>query len=108
MTRRYKVIFTERAKRDFESAFKWGQREWGNVLAYRWHREIKSRIMVSLSTMPLRHAMAPESEEYGGELRHMIVGRYRVLFEVDGKTVRVLHLRGSYVGNKSGDLGVDE
>lgn len=38
----------------------------------------------------------------------MIITRYRVLFEVEGRTVRVMHLRGSYVDTEYRDLGVDE
>lgn len=38
----------------------------------------------------------------------MIIGRYRVLFEIEGKLVRVMHLRGSYLGPEQHDLGVNE
>jgi mRNA-degrading endonuclease RelE of RelBE toxin-antitoxin system len=32
----------------------------------------------------------------GVSIRHLIVGRYRVLFSVSGKTVTILHVSGSY------------
>ena len=108
MKKRYRVVFTERAKRDFDSSFEWGRREWGDAAARRWYREIKAQILISLSTSPLGHPLAPETEEHGGEVRHMIISRYRVLFEVDGKTVRVMHLRGSYVGPEGRNRRVDE
>ena len=108
MKKRYRVVFTDRAERDFERSYQWGQREWGDAAARRWYREIKTQILLSLSTFPLGHPVAPESEEHGSEIRHMIITRYRVLFEVEGKTVRVMHLRGSYVDPEHRDLGVDE
>lgn len=108
MKKRYQVVFTDRAKRDFERSYHWGRGEWGDAAALKWYREIKSKIMRSLSTFPLGHPLAPESEEHGSDIRHMIITRYRVLFEVEGRTVRVMHLRGSYVDTEYRDLGVDE
>lgn len=108
MRKRYRVIITERAKLDFDRSYEWGRREWGDAAARRWYRKIKLQILESLSTFPLGHPIAPESVEYGGEIRHMIIGRYRVLFEIEGKIVRVMHLRGSYLGPEHRDLGVDE
>lgn len=108
MRKRYRVVFTDRAKRDFDRSYKWGRRELGDARARKWYREIKSQILASLSAFPLGHPPAPESEQHGSEIRHMIVGRYRVLFEVEGKTVRVMHLRGSYVNPESRDLGVEK
>ena len=108
MKKRYRVIITERAKRDFDRSYEWGRQEWGDAAAKRWYRKIKLQILQSLSTFPLGHPIAPESKEYGSEIRQMVIGRYRVLFEVAGKTVRVMHLRGAYYDPESGDLGVDE
>ena len=108
MKKRYRVVFAERAKRDFDRSFEWGRREWGEAAARRWYRETKDQILRSLTTFPLGHPVAPESEEHGSEVRHMIIGRYRVLFEVDGKIVRVMHIRGSYFGSERLTLGMDE
>lgn len=108
MKKRYRVVLTERAKRDFDRSYQWGRREWGDAAARKWFREIKSKILLSLSTLPFGHPVAPESEEHGSEIRHMIISRYRVLFEVAGKTVRVMHLRGAYVDPEHRDLGVNE
>ena len=38
----------------------------------------------------------------------MIFGRYRVLFEIDGRVVRVLHVRGSFGEKDRDEMGVDE
>jgi plasmid stabilization system protein ParE len=108
MKKRYRVVITAQAKADFDRSYEWGRRTWGDSAARRWYREIKSQILRSLSTLPFGHPIAPESEEHGSEIRHMIISRYRVLFEVEGKTIRVMHLRASYVDPGSRDLGVDE
>ncbi len=108
MKKRYRVVITERAKLDFDTSLEWGRREWGDGAAHRWYRDIKERILVSLSTLPLGHPVAPESEEHGSEVRHMIIGRYRVLFEIVGKTVRIMHLRGSFIDPDNRNLGVEE
>ena len=108
MKKRYRVVLTDRAKRDFDRSYEWGRREWGEAAARQWYSEIKSQTLLSLSTFPLGHPVAPESEEHGSEIRQMIIARYRVLFEVEGRTVRVMHLRGAYDGVESRNLGVDE
>jgi hypothetical protein len=40
--------------------------------------------------------VAPESEQLGISIRHLIVGRYRILFTVKGNTVTILHVSGPY------------
>jgi len=71
-------------------------------------QKAQGRIQHSLPYFPLGHPIAPETEDLGFEVRHMIIDRYRVLFEIAGKTVRILHLRGPYTGPDTTDLGVDE
>jgi hypothetical protein len=46
--------------------------------------------------LPLASPLAPESEQLGVSIRHLIVGRYRVLFTVRGITVTILHVSGPY------------
>jgi len=48
--------------------------------------------------MPLSCPRAPESDELGVIIRQLIVGRYRILFIVEVRTVEILHVIGSYVG----------
>jgi plasmid stabilization system protein ParE len=43
--------------------------------------------------MPERCSLAAESPVLGHEIRHLIVGSYRVLFTVRGDAVYVLHVR---------------
>ena len=80
----------------------------GTGAALRWYRQLKVQVRETLTHFPLSQPIAPESEDVSGEIRHMIFGRYRILFEIVGKTVRVLHLRGAFVDKEHADLGVDE
>lgn len=58
----------------------------------RWFDEADEAIL-SLSDFPYRCALAPEDEEFEEEIRHLIVGSYRVLFTVQQDEVHVLHVR---------------
>jgi plasmid stabilization system protein ParE len=53
------------------------------------------RAVLSLREMPQRCAFAPEKDLFGLELRQLLEGSYRILFHVEGKSVRVLHIRHS-------------
>lgn len=108
MRKRYRVVFTDESKLDIQRSVDWGRREWGREAASQWYKRLRERIQQSLPFFPLGHPIAPETEDLGFEVLHMIIDRYRVLFEIVGKTVRILHLRGPYIGPDSTDLGVDE
>ena len=58
---------------------------------------------IRLTSLPLGCALAPESEELGTSVRHLILGRYRILFIVEKRTVTILHVRGSYVDPSLGE-----
>lgn len=47
----------------------------------------------SLADFPKRHPQAPESRTHSTEIRHMLVGNYRILFSIRGDTVHILRLR---------------
>lgn len=53
------------------------------------------RAVLSLRDMPQRCAFAPEKDLFELELRQLLEGSYRILFHIEGKTVRVLHIRHS-------------
>lgn len=48
-----------------------------------------------LNIMAERCPLAPEDEDIQLGIRHLIIGRYRVLYLIDGETVEVLHIRHS-------------
>jgi len=47
----------------------------------------------SLTELPRRCSIAPESETFGIEVRQLMYGDYRILFTIDGDTVRILRFR---------------
>lgn len=106
--KRYRIEFSDDAKRDIERSYEWGRGKWGSAAALKWYRQIKAQTRQLLTHFPLAQPIAPESEDVDGEIRHMIFGRYRLLFEIVDNTVRVLHLCGAYVDKEHYDLGVDE
>lgn len=106
--RRYRVVFTDESNQDIASSFEWGRREWGSAAAQRWYRELRSHTRKILMQFPKSQPLAPESEKAGREIRHVIFGRYRILFEIVDQTVRVLHVRGAYTGDPNDDIGIRE
>ena len=93
---KYKVILHSDAELDIELSFKWGCRSWGEENAKLWVRKLRRAIRKQLTSLPLAFPLAPESKQLGVSIRHLIVGRYRVLFTVRGRTVTILHVSGSY------------
>lgn len=92
--KRFKVILMPNAQEEIQRAFDWLEEE-DPVHAEKWIREIQTRIL-GLSTLPESHAIAPESEAFECEIRHLLVGKgipWRVFFTVNGDRVQVLHVR---------------
>jgi plasmid stabilization system protein ParE len=94
--KRYAVIFEESAQADVRGSYDWGCRVWGKNEARRWIRELRTAILKQLSIVPKGFPIAPEDEEFAEEIRQMIVGRYRVLFNIRKGKVHVLHIRGAH------------
>ena len=61
--------------------------------ALKWYDHMEAKIK-TLETSPARCPVAEESQYFNFEIRHLIIGNYRVLFRIDGTTVKVLHIRG--------------
>ena len=94
--KRYRVTFSADAVAELASSYQWGCEAWGEEAARRWYADVKNSIRQLLGTFPLSQPVAPDAEEYEIEVRQMIIGRYRVIFNVDRGTVTVLHIRGPY------------
>jgi len=105
---KYKVKTTANAETDILRSFEWGVHHWGVAMARRWATQIRKSFKERLSTSPLGYPLAPDQDIGTGEVRHLIVSRYRVLFEVGDKVVHVLHVRGPYVPPDLSDKGEDE
>ncbi len=95
--RKYRVVFTESAEKDLGCSFEWGREKWGEDASLLWYRDLRKSVRKVLTHFPFSQPLAPEHELREHEMRQMIVGRYRVLFIVDGKTVKILAIRGAFV-----------
>ena len=103
--KRYAVVFEESAQLNVRESYEWGRRAWGKKEAQHWARQLRTAILSQLALFPKGFPLAPEDDEFSAEIRQMIVGRYRVLFTLQGGRVHVLHVRGPYIGDQSRTSG---
>lgn len=87
----YEVITQPRAERDIEAAYHW-LRTRAPTVADEWFEEMAAAIL-SLEEMPERCPVAPEARFFNREVRHLVQGRYRIIFTVDERHVRVITVR---------------
>lgn len=106
--KRYKVEFLPSAKQDLRASFNWGVSGWGKTQAERWLRKFSATCTKRLAQFPESCPIAPESEELGRDIRHLIIARYRVLFIIQGNTVSILYVRGSYLGTMANEPDEEE
>ena len=89
----YQVEVTDAAIVDAGEAYFWIN-ENAPEAALRWYEGLLKSFR-SLSQNPKRCAIATESVFFAEEIRHLIYGKYRVLFSVKGNAVFVLRVRHS-------------
>ncbi len=87
----YRVEVSDSAAADAEEAYRWIA-ERAPQAAARWFDEL-SRHIESLSSLPRRCALAPESVAFDQEVRQLLFASYRLLFTIRGRVVYVLHVR---------------
>jgi plasmid stabilization system protein ParE len=87
----YKVEITGKAQEEMREATRWIA-QYSPERAALWHFEFLEKVD-SLERSPARCSIAPESESHGKEIRHLIFGKYRILFSIEDETVYVLRLR---------------
>jgi plasmid stabilization system protein ParE len=92
----FRVELSDRAQADITAIYDWLRSQQAGDAGERWFVALREAIS-SLSSLPLRCPVAPESRESPVEVRQLLYGRkphvYRILFAVEGDVVRVLHLR---------------
>ena len=92
---KYRVLIQPPARADVEAAYLY-LRERSEDAAERWLSGLELTI-ASLSELPERFGLAPESKEFPEPIRQLVYGRrrgrYRILYVVRGKKVHVLHVR---------------
>ena len=59
--------------------------------ATKWHNGVMAAIQ-TLATHPLRCPLAPEDSHFELEIRQLIYGRYRILFSIAQKRIRILRV----------------
>ena len=87
----HKVKLAEQAEREAEASYEW-IKESAPSNAVHWFNGLVNAIE-SLSSMPERCPLAPESEEVGQEIRQLLYGKYRIIFIIKNEEVFVLHIR---------------
>ena len=101
---KYTVKITKSAEAEILTSFRWGVRNWGVDEAKKWATDLRRSIKERLSHFPDGCPLAPDRDLDEDDVRHLIVGRYRVLFEIEENLVRVLRVRGAYFGEEAEDL----
>lgn len=96
---KYLVEFSEEAIADLDSSFEWGCEKWGVAEAATWYFDTRDSLIELLGSFPYGHPIAQENDEYEFEARQLILGRYRVVFNINGRVVTILHIRGPYSGS---------
>jgi plasmid stabilization system protein ParE len=83
------------AEAELEAAYLW-LRERNPEAAAAWYNGALEAFC-SLETFPERCPLAPESSDFGRAIRQLLYGKrqhaYRILFDVAGEKVRILHVR---------------
>jgi plasmid stabilization system protein ParE len=87
----YRVVVAPGAEQDLDELFQYVALD-NPVAARKFVGDPRKRLK-TLAPMPRRCPLAPEDGLDGLEIRHLIHGRYRIVFAIDGKTVVVLQVR---------------
>jgi len=90
----YAVVVESSAGKNLDDAFGWMVTNISTESATLWYLEIHGA-MDSLKDFAARCGLAIENQFFKEEIRQLICGKYRILFEIDGEMVRVLHVRHS-------------
>ncbi len=98
--KKYAVIIEDSAQADIQRSYNWGRRVWGREQAQKWGRDLRHAILKQLTVIPTGFRLAAENDKFEEDIRQLVLGRYRVLFTIQGRTIHVLHVRGAYIGVK--------
>jgi plasmid stabilization system protein ParE len=92
---KYRVVMTHKAEQDAENALQWFDHQSATAAGTRWFARLMAQI-ATLEKYPQRCALAPEAAEIGLEIRELgfgrRLGRYRLLFEIEGRSVVILRI----------------
>jgi plasmid stabilization system protein ParE len=92
----FRVETSAQAESEANSILEWLLSEHAGETGIRWFLALDDAI-ASLARFPERCPLAPETRRFPFEVRQLLYGRkpsvYRILFTVDGETVKILHIR---------------
>jgi plasmid stabilization system protein ParE len=87
----HKVLLTPRAAGDAEAVYRWIARDAPDT-AIDWYNGLLDAFD-SLNSLPNRCPLAREAPSLRRDVRQLLYGKYRILFVIEGKLVRILHVR---------------
>jgi plasmid stabilization system protein ParE len=91
----YEVLIMPSAEAELEKAYLW-LCERNSEAAAAWYNGALDAFL-TLEIFPTRCPLAPESQVFDHEIRQLLYGKrhhaYRILFDIVGNSVRILHVR---------------
>lgn len=91
----FRVRITREAELDMTETFNWRSENISPEAAAQWYNGIIEAAF-SLEEMPGRCGLAPENEHFEEEIRQLLHGKrgsqYRILFNISGENVWILHV----------------
>jgi plasmid stabilization system protein ParE len=92
----FRVETSAQAESDADAILEWLLSQYAGETGIRWFLALDDAI-ASLSTFPERCPLAAETVRFPFAVRQLLYGRkphvYRILFNIEGDTVNVLHIR---------------
>ena len=92
----FRVELSDRAQSDIAAIYDWLRSQQAGDAGERWFVALRGAI-ASLSALPSRCPVAPESRDASIEVRQLLYGQkphvYRILFAIENDVVHVLHIR---------------
>jgi|ERR1043165_8860790 plasmid stabilization system protein ParE len=93
----FRVVITEQAEREMQSAFNWWAEHRSKSQADRWYAGF-AKAIADLSENPERHSQSRETDRFTYEIRDLLFGigrrlTHRAVFTIRGEEVVVLTIR---------------
>ena len=88
----YKIDIAPEAAKEIEDIYLYIAKDSQNN-ATSWYFPLQPRHPIHHRDFPARCPMAFEDRYYEYEIRHLIIGNYRVLYRIQDRTVQILHVK---------------
>lgn len=87
----YNIEFSPESENELEEYYVYIEKDSPRNAA-KWYFNMRDKIS-TLDENPARCPYADETHFHDYEIRNLIIGEYRVLFRIQGKTVQILHIK---------------